>query len=174
MVTIDIPYIHCYVKGSYVSNQSEPIECYVFAATGIINRPLLFTCHTKSGAVFSRLPASAFTTNPDYKGIEYTAEELSPWGCISNTITVVKHTYLKDYKVYIPSLKCNGYYLMTFDQFNGGFSEDPEQHKTMNMIELVNGQFALMPNNYCRFTDLHFTKEDDIQYKRQSTYWTTD
>ena len=173
MITLDIPYRHCYVRGEFVSKQTRPIECYIFAATGILNRPLLFTCHTKSGAVFSRLPIHAFTTNPNTM-VYFKLEDQAPWGCVGNTLTVVKHSYLKDYTVQVPSLHMEGRYIMTFDQFNGGFSEDPEQHKTMNMVELDNGQFGLMPNNYCRFKDLHFTEADDIQYKRQTDYWLSD
>lgn len=167
MITIDIPYIHCYVRGEFVSEQTEPIECYIFAATAILNRPLLFTCHTISGAVYSRLPVEAFISRKDAGKLD----NLAPWGCIGNYMSVVEHQYLKDYEVTVPNLNTSGRYLMTFDQFNGGFSEDPEQHKTMNFIELETGQYALMPNNYCIFNDSHFTRDDDIKYKRQISYW---
>ena len=57
-----------------------------------------------------------------------------------------------------------------------GFSRYPAEHKPLNMIELEGGQFALLPNNYCVFSDRHFIRTDkgkDLhRYRRNDvTLW---
>jgi hypothetical protein len=39
-------------------------------------------------------------------------------------------------------------------------SEIPEEHKSFNLINLENGQFALYPNNRCRIYDISLTPEE--------------
>lgn len=172
---IDIPYIHLYIRKEFLDGESvgQYVEAYVFSATAIINRPLLFTVHTEDGAVFSRLPIHALTTKPC--STEYTLEDLMPWGCVGNKVQAIQHAYLKDYKVkvIIQDKFVNGTYKFTIDQFDGGFSEDPEQHKTMNIIELDSGELCAMPNNKCLFKDTFFAEGQDTvpRYKRQTKYW---
>ena len=159
----------------YGEESKESTEAYVFAVTNIINRPLLFTVHTIDGAVVSRLPIDAFVPYTLDKLSDYGLAELQPWQALGKDIQAIQHEYLKDYSAIckIGTKQELGRYIMTFDSFTGGFSEDPEQHKTYNMIELQVGQYALLPNNHCLFTDTHFTKLDGEfpGYKRNSTYW---
>ena len=57
-----------------------------------------------------------------------------------------------------------GQYMLTLDNCmpdpripDYGFSETPDEHKSFNLLRLDNGQFALQPNNRCRFFDPSLT-----------------
>jgi len=175
-MTIDIPFIHCLVDLSLLTDgdSTELEECYIFAVTCIAGRPPLFTVHTQSGAVFSRLPIHAFFSlnGPRHA---HTLQELCPWTCIGNKAQAITHAYLKNYDGQLKDLG-TGRYLFTIDYFDGDYSEDPEQHKTHNIFELESGAFAAVPNNHVLFKDKHFTVDsaDPPAYARQRTYWRVD
>lgn len=171
MSLIDIPRFKCYVNKSYLTNGKEIgyLEAYCFAVTCIEARPLLFTVHTVEGAIFSRLPIWAiYHKLPELDQLP--KGKLDKWGAISSEGQAIAHQYLKDY--WVETRIGQGIYKFTIDYFGGGFSEDPEQHKTSNIIFLDNGQICAMPNNYCIFKDEHFT-DDEIKtkYARNSKYF---
>ena len=176
---LDLPEpIHCHVLQEYLTNGAENSveECYIFAVTALENRTLLFTCHTENGAVFSRLPIWAFRTK-DYTdaGEDLDLETLCPWSALGGNASIIKHRYLKDYEV-----KCKigdefvaGRYLFTIDYNEGLYAQDPEQHKTHNVIELDSGFYAALPNNFCLFEDSHFVKSapKSSHYARNEIYF---
>jgi len=174
---LDLPEpIHCQVLQKYLTNDKHQgvEDCYVFAVTILEHRTLLFTCHTENGAVFSRLPIWAFRAK-DYSGENVNLEALCPWSTVGVTASVVRHRYLKDYEVQckIGDALLSGRYLFTIDYSEGLYAQDPEQHKTHNVIELRCGLFAALPNNYCAFKDAHFTKSEPhfSHYCRNETYF---
>lgn len=172
----DTPFVKCLVRAEYLHDFKEEYkgqyyECYIFAVTSIQSRPLLFTCHTEHGAVYSRLPITAFCSKPcEHQSIEF----LDPWGAISHNINVIKHSYLKDYTIENVKDKRQGMYLFTIDSAIDGWSEDPEQHKTYNVGFYEDGQMFALPNNLCKFVDKHFIVDKGINYMRQSNYWTNE
>ena len=174
---VDLPeFIHCKVNLNPITGFKKTgfEDCYIFAVTCIPGRTPLFTAHLQSGAVFSRLPLWMFRHGPT-EDIHPFSSETVPWSCIGEKVCAVKHAYLKDYEVQVrlDSKEILGRYLMTLDYFGGNFSEDPEQHKTHNIIELVDGTYAAVPNNYCRFLDSHYTLNgcSTKHYRRSSIYW---
>lgn len=171
---VDIPFIHGFVRRPYITgvgNNFDYEECYIFAMTCIASRPPLFTCHLRSGAVFSRLPLEAFVTTSGYVDPD---PALVPWTCVGHRADVLCHEYLKDYTVKVLNKDLVGRYLFTIDYTTGNYSEDSEQHKTHNVIALLDGRIAAMPNNYCRFIDQHFVDEtlSTGDYRRQRAHWT--
>ena len=52
-------------------------------------------------------------------------------------------------------------------------SEDPQEHKSHNCIELDNGQYALYPNNRTRIYDLSITPEEPLvpDFKVSTQYY---
>ena len=46
------------------------------------------------------------------------------------------------------------------DTIDYSTSEIPQEHKSFNLIELNNGQFALYPNNRCRVYDISLTPQE--------------
>ena len=74
----------------------------------------------------------------------------------------------------------NGYYVCTLDNYHANpdvidysTSESPSEHKSFNLINLKNGQFALYPNNRCRIFDLSLTPEHpkDPDFKVSTEYY---
>lgn len=170
-MTIEIPRFKGLIISEFISTaKQELIEAYIFSLTTIEARPLLFTIHTIDGALYSRIPIQAILHRLP-TGTQFNADYLDPWGAISSSSQAVSYNYLKDYHVISETLG-RGTYKFTIDYFNGGFSEDPEQHKTSNIIFLDNGQIAALPNNFTLFKDRHFTTPNQLyKYKRNKTYW---
>lgn len=164
------PYIHCLVRNSFLGLSNEGgTECYIFLVTALPNRPLLFTCHTEHGAVFSRLPIWAFA--PLTSDLTLPADESAQrWSVLGDSIEVVMPTYLKDYRV--ETKHGSGVYKMSVDFVDGMYSEDPEQHKMLHLIELKNN-YVLVPNNEARFLDSHFVKDTSVRYHRNLKYFYT-
>lgn len=168
---LDIPRFKAYCDRSYMTDGSGKgmEEVYIFAVTLLEGRPLLFTCHTEFGAVYSRLPIIAFhhSRRPQTASVDR-------WGAISGNGTCVQHTYLKDYRCKLlrphPNTMCM--YHCTIDYYNGGFAQDPEQHKTSNILFGDDGAIYILPNNEILFLDEHFTKPStSITYKRNTKYF---
>lgn len=181
---LDIPRFKCWVWREFLTDGRESglTEAYAFAVTLLESRPLFFTVHTIDGAVYSRLPIWALrhkeidlATDAERTFEEHDLTILDPWGAISSHAQVIAHQYLKDYWIVakVGASKINGRYLFTIDYSHGGFAQDPEQHKTSNIIALKSGHFAALPNNMCLFLDRHFTEGADFPkgYRRNRTYY---
>lgn len=173
---LDIPRFKCLIDKRFVTDFKESgfVEAYCFAVTLLENRPLLFTVHTVHGAVYSRLPIWAlYTKECEIKDAFWTFRDT--WGAISSIGGVIEHKYLKDYEVECktgPTSSEWGRYAFTIDYFEGGFSQDPEQHKCSHVIFMKSGAIAAYPNNNLRFFDKHFTDIETLQYRRNSNYYT--
>lgn len=176
---LDVPRFKCLVDRTYLTDgQASGLEeAYCFAVTLMEARPLLWTVHLESGAVYSRLPTRALRHalwTPDATGVDFAQPD--PWGAISSRGNVVAHSYLKDYRMLVrhEGQEAEGMYLFTLDYEDGGFAQDPEQFKTSNIIALNSGQLCAMPNNFCRFMDEHFVDKNAAlgHYRRTSTYHT--
>lgn len=174
---LDIPRFKCYTKSEYLSDNQvagKYIEAYAFAVTLIESRTILWTVHTIDGAVYSRLPTKAIFHQIPEKEENFKHDI---FGAISSDAQVVEHQYLKDYMVEVlqeDGTQLRGVYKFTIDYFTGGFAQDPEQHKTSNIIFMDNGHIFIGPNNMLLFKDTHFTKEsgkEDLLYRRNSTYY---
>lgn len=167
---LDLPRLKVWVNLRYVSNDCGYGAAYLFSITLIESRPLLFTVHFDDGAVYSRLPIEAIKYDIPKKN-EPKGKPLDPWGAISDHGQVIEHAYLKDYRV----KTANGFgrYYCTIDYFYGGFAQDPEQHKTSNLIILDSGHLTALPNNFCLFLDSHFTDNQakTRSYRRNSLYF---
>jgi hypothetical protein len=88
---------------------------------------------------------------------------LQIWDCMSYHVEVIDKPFLKGLRAEFfgkDKQLHGGEYMLTIDSCNPdpripdfGFSETPEEHKSFNLLRLDNGQFALQPNNRCRFFD---------------------
>lgn len=172
MFLLDTPILKVFVDPQYVNGGDvvKPrIEAYLFAVTLLNNRPLLFTVHTVHGAVYSRLPINALSWKERPQDNSY-----DKWGSISGSGQIIQHAYLKDYRCQIG--KEPGRYYCTIDYNEGGFAQDPEQHKTSNIILMDKGGIWIVPNNEVLFTDDHFIRPvknvKDLPYRRNKVYWT--
>ena len=116
------------------------------------------------GALYDKLPVNAFVWREDCAPDDMLPlDVLQIWDCMSYHVELIHKPLLaglraeffgKDRQLH------GGEYMWTLDQCEPdpriptyGFSETPEEHKSFNTLRLDNGQFALQPNNRCRFLD---------------------
>ena len=181
--TVNIPALKVFVRDSLLTANPENkklTEGYLIAVTSIPYRPLLFTVHLITGAVFSRVPLSALVCkkyNPNMEDPpEMPLEVCQPYVCLEGDIQHISYEYLKDYEVICKlgdKQEYHGRYLFTVDyQSQQGLADDPEQFKTHNIIALDSGQIAALPNNMCLFKDGFFAQGNEWpkEYRRQKIY----
>jgi hypothetical protein len=115
----------------------------------------------EDGGVFWRAPISAFCQSEGVK--EQPLNELVLWDSFSYDVAVTTFHQLSGAKVQFTTRskqKLEGKYLFTLDWTEGdyqtlnfGYSAMPDQSKTGNVLALDNGNYAIQPNNRCRFFD---------------------
>jgi hypothetical protein len=128
---------------------------------GIYSRPFqILSCHVflESGAHWSGLPLHALSTKNDFS---YTSNELMPWASMGDNIDSTHFSYLEGLKasVFLP-IKVEGRHTGIMIDWFDGYSRYPEEHKPLNLIEVANGQFVLIPNNFVTYNDKHFVNEE--------------
>jgi len=163
----NLPHIEVYVKKEYLydleKGHGELVEGVWVTVKSIQGRALYFETYLPEyGAVYDKLPISAFVWKKDYEG-EPSLEELELWDCFSYDISVIEKQMLSgnQCKYLSPGKKWyNGWYMFTIDNANSTnlernitYSEIPSQHKSFNIIKLNNGHFAAQPNNRVIFYD---------------------
>ena len=92
------------------------------------------------------------------------------WNCMDYGVTVVQKQFIGSmhYECYTRDYgPQTGTYICTIDNYHQdpdaidyATSENPSEHKSHNLIELDNGQFALYPNNRTRIYDNSLTPEE--------------
>ena len=115
---------------------------------------------TEYGALFDKLPIHAFQHKPTIEN-DLPLDTLEIWDALSYHVTVVEKPLLKGLRAeFFGKDKAlhSGEFMFTLDTCNADpripdftFSESADEHKSYNVLKLDNGQFALQPNNRCRF-----------------------
>lgn len=174
MFIVNTPAIRVKVYSEFLGKPLGSLEeGYLVAVTSIPSKPLFFTVHLESGALWQRLPINALVC--ERFGATPLAEPLplevaQPFSCLEGDINVIEYSHLKNYEVEVKG-DMKGYYLFTVDVAGNGLSEDPVQHKSHNVIVLDCGRLVAVPNNYCLFKDTYFTKDMNTEYKRVDKYY---
>jgi hypothetical protein len=114
-------------------------------------------------ALYDKLPISAFVQRGVVPGNRLPLDFLQIWDAQSYHVTVVEKPLIKGLRSEFlgkNGVFYKGVYMFTLDSCNPdprtpdfSFSETPDEHKSHNLLALENGQFALQPNNRCRFYD---------------------
>ena len=184
----NVPPIYCKIRTEYLYDMDPKKrgekDCVIFGVASISGRALLFHIMLPNGAVYYRLPISAFFQKhlsrdqvPDMR-----PDELQLWNCFSYWPSVHCFDWMagldgkfrgKDKKFY------HGNYLFTIDWahpdtniLNVEHSEIPQEHKCAHIIQLENGNYAAQPNNRCIWHVNSFTTDKDWpDYKVQNTVW---
>lgn len=125
------------------------------------------------GALYDKLPISAFVDpalKDGLKMVDLSLDVLQIWDALSYHVTVVEKPFLKGLRAEFfakDKQLYSGEYLFTLDTCSPDpripdftFSETVDEHKSYNVLRLNNGQFALQPNNRCRFFDPAFNPQD--------------
>jgi len=151
----------------------EVVPCVVFGAASQRNRTLSFHVLLQDGAQFARIPLHAIVH--DAGAPLMPLGELALWDCFGDEFTVTEFDFLRAMEVtaFLPSGEQRGVYVCSFDWLNNGYSDAPDQHKTMHLIELENGCYALQPNNRLRWADLSFVKPFKVtpRYRTNTHAW---
>ena len=188
----NIPPIYCKIRREYLydlrEHQGEVEDCVVFGLGSISGRALLFHCLLTNGAIYWRLPISAFiqrrSSDTLYKGqVEHQdLENLQLWNSFSYYPSVTTFDFLIGQRCkYLGKDKkfIHGQYLFTVDWahpepniIDTEHSEIPDQHKCAHILALDNGNYAAQPNNRILWSIPSFTTSKHWpDYKVQTTEW---
>ena len=166
-LAVNCPFIDVFVKKEYLydlqKGHGELVEGVWASIKSIQGRALYFETYLPEyGALFDKLPISAFVWKKDYEG-NPPLTELQLWDCFSYDITIIEKQLLSgnQCKYLSPQKKWyKGWYMFTVDNANSTnlernvtYSEIPSQHKSFNILKLENGHFAAQPNNRTIFYD---------------------
>ena len=186
----NLPPTKVYVKKEYLydheKGHGELVEGVWISVKSIEGRALYFETYLPEyGALYDKLPISAFVNSPDIK-LNLELEELELWDAFSYHITIIEKKSLAGVrcKYLAPSKKWYyGEYLFTIDSchadtniLNVSYSEVPEEHKSFNILELDNGHFAAQPNNRVLFYDKSLTPAKTLQpdFKVSTEYYSVE
>jgi len=147
-----------FVEGVWVTAKSIPGRAFYFE-----------TYLPEYGAMYDKLPISAFVSSPSTPDPDLDLPNLQFWNCMDYGVRCIvkQHVSTMDFEVYSRNFgTLKGQYLFTLDNFHAdpdtidsNVSEIPQEHKSHNCIMLENGQFCLYPNNRLRVYDLSITPE---------------
>lgn len=169
----NLPPVQCYIRKEYLYDfqkgfgEFEP--CYWVSIKSIKGRALYIeSLLTNYGALYDKLPISAYVWKTDINKDELLPLDfLQIWDSFSYHISLIEKSTLSklDVMVYMKDREFyKGEYMFTIDschsepnELNVSLSETPNEHKSFNVIKLVNGQFCAQPNNRILFHDQSLT-----------------
>jgi len=150
-----------FVKGVWISCKSMPGRAFYFE-----------TYLPDYGAMFDKLPISAFTTDPETPENDLSLHNLQFWNCMDYGVVAIHKQFISSmtFEAYTRDAgKFKGSYIATIDNYHSDVntidystSETPAEHKSHNLIELENGQFGLYPNNRMRIYDNSLTPDEPL------------
>ena len=187
----NIPVLYAQVRKEYLydlkSHHGEVEDCVIFGLASMAGKAVLFHCLLPNGAVYYRLPISAFIQRTyDISQVpRMRLDELELWNSFSYYPAVTTFDFLagqeckylgKDKKFY------TGEYLFTIDWahpepniLDVDHSEIPQEHKCGHFIALNNGNYAIQPNNRVLWHVGNFTtKKEWPDYKTQTSEWSVE
>jgi hypothetical protein len=176
-VNCNISYQHCFVRDAFLYNDFTKkglTECYMFGAKAILNRPIGFHCQLINGATFWALPVSAYAHKVDFDIISGNENKrlstLSWWDAQGETLSHTVFSYLEGYYADCRSRDKKwrrGKYLFTLDDMSvngiGYATPNDADSKCHHFMQLDDGNYCLMPNNYLRFHNSNFVKPYDTE-----------
>ena len=172
---VNIPPVKVWVRKEYLTDHTEGhgefVEGYWVTAKSLPGRTFYFETYLPEyGAMYDKMPISAFLSEPVLPDPDLPLDELQFWNCMGNGVTVLEKQFVGSMSFEIGTKKfgsMKGSYLFTLDNYHPNIqvidcnvSEVPQEHKSHNCIELVNGQYALYPNNRMRIYDVSLTPEE--------------
>ena len=185
----NIPVIYAQIRREYLydlkKHHGEVQDCIIFGITSLTGRSILFHAIMENGAVFYRLPISAFIQRGfDVKKVPRTPlDELELWNCFSYYPAITTYDLLASQsgKYYGKDKKWHhGHYLFTVDWahpegniVDTDHSEIPHEHKCAHILALEDGNYAAQPNNRLIWSIPSFTVKDEIpcDWKVQTREW---
>jgi hypothetical protein len=156
----DIPFLRCWVRKQFISDQEGLEEAYAFAVQSWPGRALAFHVMLKSGAHYRGVPIHALALEQDapLRAIG----ELQLWDCFTYHPVVHCYSYLREHEAICltRSGKMGGRYLFTVDWLpdhtGPGFTHLPEQNKCGHVLALDDGNLCCLPTNRIAWVDGYF------------------
>ena len=188
----NIPVIYAQIRREYLYDLSghvgEAEDCIIFGMASLSGSAILFHAIMENGAVFYRLPISAFIQRGfDVKKVpQMRLDELELWNCFSYYPAITTYDILSGQSgKYIGKDKRwhYGNYLFTVDWAHPEsnivdtvHSEIPHEHKCAHILALENGNYAAQPNNRLIWNVPSFTVKDEVptDWKVQTNDWTVE
>jgi hypothetical protein len=185
----NIPATYAQIRREYLYDLSghvgEAENCIIFGMASITGRALLFHAVMENGAVFYRLPISAFIQPGfDVKKVPRPRlDELELWNCFSYYPAITTYDILASQsgKYYGKDKKWHrGAYLFTVDWahpesniVDTDHSEIPHEHKCAHILALDDGNYAAQPNNRLIWNIPSFTVKEEVPFdwKVQTSEW---
>ena len=184
----NIPATYAQVRREYLYDLSghvgEAEDCVIFGMASISGKAILFHAIMENGAVFYRLPISAFIQRGfDVKEVpRMRLDELELWNCFSYYPSITTFDILASQTgKYIGKDKKwhQGHYLFTVDWahpesniVDTEHSEIPHEHKCAHILALNDGNYAAQPNNRLIWSIPSFTVKDEVpDWKVQTSTW---
>ena len=158
----------------HVDGHGEFVEGVWISAKSIPGRAFYFETYLPQyGALYDKLPISAFVSRPETPNPDMTLPNLQFWNCMDYGVTAICKQFIgsMDFEVYTRDYGIvSGKYICTIDNYHHSAdeidystAETPEEHKSHNLLELANGQYCLYPNNRMRVYDNSLTPEEPLK-----------
>ena len=186
----NIPATYAQIRREYLydlkKHHGEVEDCIIFGMASIAGHAVLFHAIMENGAVFYRLPISAFIQR-GFKPEDVPRtrlDQLELWNCFSyypaitvyDALTVAGKYWGKDGKWH------TGSYLFTVDWahpdsniVDTDHSEVPQEHKCAHIMALDDGNYAAQPNNRILWHIPSFTVRDEIpDWKVNHQVWSVE
>tara|TARA_R110002153_G_scaffold7687_10_gene34373 strand:+ start:1274 stop:1924 length:651 start_codon:yes stop_codon:yes gene_type:complete len=184
----NIPVQYAQIRREYLydlkQHHGEAEDCIIFGMASLTGRAILFHAIMENGAIFYRLPISAFIQrNFEVDKVPRPRlDELELWNCFSYYPAITTFDLLagqsgkyfgKDKKLH------KGKYLFTVDFahpesniLDTEHSEIPHEHKCAHIMALEDGNYAAQPNNRIIWSLPSFTVKDEVpDWKVQTNEW---
>mgnify|MGYP001398337535 FL=1 len=173
-LVVNLPAKKVYVRKEYLtdhqSGHGEFVEGVWVSAKSIPGRAFYFETYLPEyGAMYDKLPISAFLDRPATPQPDLDLPNLQFWNCMDYGVISIEKQFIASMDIELRTRNfgsMSGEYLFTLDNYHSdvniidtNVSEDPQEHKSHNCVLLENGQFALYPNNRMRIYDLSITPE---------------
>ena len=186
----NIPVTYAQIRREYLydlkGHHGEVEDCLIFGMASISGHSILFHAIMENGAVFYRLPISAFIQRGfNVKKVpRMRLDELELWNCFSYYPAVTTYDILSGQSGKFIGKDKNWYhgsYLFTIDWahpegniVDTDHSEIPHEHKCAHILALENGNYAAQPNNRLIWNVPSFTVKDEVptDWKVQTSDWT--
>ena len=187
-LNVNIPPTYAQIRREYLydlqKHHGEVEDCIIFGLSAITGRAILFHAIMENGAIFYRLPISAFIQK-GFEPSECPQDDLMNYssGIVLVIILLFTSWDILDGQAgkYIGKDKKwhAGKYLFTVDFahpesniLDTDHSEIPHEHKCAHIIALDDGNYAAQPNNRCIWDIPSFTVKDNIpDWKVQTSEW---
>jgi hypothetical protein len=171
----NLPKTKVYVRKEYLMDHQEGfgefVEGHWVTLKSIPGRAFYFETYLPEyGALYDKLPISAFVKEPITPDPDLELHNLQFWNSMDYGVTAIYKQFIgsmdfeiftRDHEIY------KGIYMFTVDNYHihpdeidYSTAEVPEEHKSFNIIELENGQYAAYPNNRMRVFDNSLTPKN--------------